>query len=55
MVPEATVENGVPQGEGRFVLNARDARWWHADELGLHCTFEGEPRFAASGINLNVL
>lgn len=55
MVAEAKLENGVPQGEGWFVVNARDARWWHTEELGLYCPFEGDARFGELGINLNVL
>jgi mannose-6-phosphate isomerase-like protein (cupin superfamily) len=56
MVPEAKLENGVPQGEGWFVVNARDSRWLY-NELGAYCPFEGkdDARFEQLGINLNVL
>jgi len=56
MVPEAKVENGVPQGEGWFVVNASDSRWLH-NELGAYCSFEGkgEAAFEQLGINLNVV
>ena len=56
MVPEAKLEQGAPQSAGWFVVNARDARWWH-NELGWYCPFEGreEARFSELGINLNVL
>jgi hypothetical protein len=56
VVPEAKVEVGVPQGEGWFVLNARDARWLY-NELGGYCPFEGreEAQFPQVGINLNWL
>jgi mannose-6-phosphate isomerase-like protein (cupin superfamily) len=56
MVPEASLENGVPQGEGWFVVNARDSRWLY-NELGGYCSFEGkgEAAFEQLGINLNVL
>ena len=56
MVPEARLENGVPQDEGWFVVNARDSRWLH-NELGGYCAFEGrgDARFAEVGINLNLL
>ncbi|TML61304.1 MAG: cupin domain-containing protein [Actinobacteria bacterium] len=56
MVPEAKLENGVPQTGGWFVVNARDSRWLH-NELGAYCGFEGkgEARFDDLGINLNVL
>jgi uncharacterized cupin superfamily protein len=50
-----STEHGlVPEGEGWFVVNAREARWWE-NELGGYCGFEGEPRFTQLGINLNVL
>jgi uncharacterized cupin superfamily protein len=56
MVPEAKLENGVPQGEGWFVVNAHDSRWLH-NELGAYCPFEGkdDAAFDQVGINLNVL
>ena len=56
MVPEAKLENGVPQTGGWFVVNARVARWSH-NELGAYCPFEsgGDARFEQVGINLNVL
>jgi uncharacterized cupin superfamily protein len=59
VVPEAKLietEGGlVPEGEGWFVVNARDARWWHSDTFGASVTFEGEPEFAQLGINIQVL
>jgi hypothetical protein len=56
VVPEATLENGVPRGGGWFVVNARESRWLH-NELGAYCGFEGrdEAAFDELGINLNVL
>ncbi len=56
MVSEAKLEQGVPTTGGWFVVNARDAPWFH-NELGAYCGFEGkdEARFAELGINLNVL
>lgn len=55
MVPEARLDNGVPQSAGWFVVNAHESRWMH-NELGAYCGFEGtEVRFAEMGINLNVL
>jgi uncharacterized cupin superfamily protein len=58
VVPEASLretEHGlVPEGEGWFVVSAREARWWE-NELGGYCGFEGQPRFSQLGINLNVL
>jgi uncharacterized cupin superfamily protein len=59
MVPEAPFEQTehglVPRGEGWYVLNARETRWYETETLGAVCTFEGEPRFEQLGINLNVL
>jgi uncharacterized cupin superfamily protein len=59
VVPEATLdtteEGLVPNGEGWFVLNARDAQWRHAPGRDAVCYFEGEPEFPQVGINLRVL
>ena len=61
MVPEARLEqaeNGLaPKGDGWFVLNARDARWFDRGERGLVCYFEGEgeAEFPQVGFNLFVL
>jgi uncharacterized cupin superfamily protein len=56
VVPEAKVENGVPQTEGWFVVNAREAAWEY-NEMGGYCPFEGEgdARFADLALNLNWL
>lgn len=58
MVPEAPLEategGMVPQGEGWFVLNARQARWLEGD-YGGYTRFEGEARFPQIGINIGVL
>ncbi len=59
MVPESHLEpteHGlVPQGDGWFVLNARDARWRPSEGRGAYCLFEGEPAFAQLGIHLVAL
>ena len=61
MVPEARLdatEHGlVPKGDGWFVLNAREARWKHADGRGASLAFDGWPDgyFAQLGVNLFVL
>jgi uncharacterized cupin superfamily protein len=59
MVPEASLESAdeglVPQGEGWFVLNARDARWAHEEGRTAICLLEGEPDFSQLGINIGVL
>lgn len=59
MVPEALprlTKNGlVVDGEGWFVLNARDSRWRSEGPLGRYCTFEGKRRFPQLGVNISVL
>ena len=58
MVPEAplaeTEAGRVATGEGWFVLNAKDARWYHADGRPALCHFEGDHHFSQLGINLQV-
>ena len=58
-VPEAglraTKYGLVPDGEGWFVLNARENRWRDYGPLGAACDFEGKRPFKQLGINLNVL
>jgi uncharacterized cupin superfamily protein len=41
--------------EGWFVVNARDARWYHAPGRTAVCDFEGDREFQQLGINLSVL
>jgi uncharacterized cupin superfamily protein len=59
VVPEAKLketEHGlVPEGEGWFVLNARDAPWRHAEGRGSVCLFEGDVDFTQLGLNPFVL
>jgi uncharacterized cupin superfamily protein len=59
MVAEARLEpteHGlVPKGDGWFVLNAREARWRHAQGRGAYGMLEGEPEFPQLGIHLVVL
>lgn len=45
----------VYDGEGWFVLNARETRWRDTGPLGFYCNFEGKLPFRQLGINLNVL
>ncbi len=45
----------LPDGDGWFVLNARDAAWRHADGRTAICDFEGKPGFPQLGINVSVL
>jgi glyoxylate utilization-related uncharacterized protein len=58
MVTEATLaaraEGLAPQGEGWFILNARDAAW-ETGEFGAYTRFEGDARFGQVGINIGVL
>ncbi len=58
MIPEAPYERspaGVePAGEGWFVVNARESRWFEGD-FGAFTRFEGQTRFPALGINIGVL
>jgi uncharacterized cupin superfamily protein len=58
MIPEAALKRTdgglVPEGEGWFVLNAREARWLEGG-FGAYTRFEGETRFPKVGINIGVL
>jgi quercetin dioxygenase-like cupin family protein len=63
VIPEAPLESTdhglVPMREGWFVLNARDARWYHREGRSAVCVFEGEgdgeSEFEQLGINISVL
>jgi GNAT superfamily N-acetyltransferase len=49
-------KNGlVVDGEGWFVVNARESRWRSEGPLGSYCTFEGKRRFPQLGFNVSVL
>jgi uncharacterized cupin superfamily protein len=52
----AKAENGwlEPEGDGWYVLNAKDAKWL-SNEMGWYCNFEGAERFPEFGLNLNRL
>jgi uncharacterized cupin superfamily protein len=45
----------VADGDGWFVINARESRWRDAGHFGRYCDFEGKRRFRQFGINLSVL
>jgi len=45
----------VPDGEGWFVGNAREAVWWRSGTFGVSTSFEGESEFPEYGINIHVL
>jgi uncharacterized cupin superfamily protein len=59
MAPEARMEEAPggkrPDGEGWFVVNAREAEWLHNERFGAGVTFEGRPEFTQCGINIQVL
>jgi uncharacterized cupin superfamily protein len=59
VVREASLEQTdaglVARGDGWFVLNAKDARWYHADGRSAVCDFEGETEFSQLGIGVYVL
>src|ERR1051325_7238863 len=44
----------VPEGDGWFVVNAREAVWNESD-FGAYTRFEGDARFPQIGINIGVL
>jgi len=58
-VPEASLRETrygpVYDGDGWFVINARETRWRDTGRLGFFCNFEGKRPFRQLGINLNVL
>ena len=58
-VPEAQLKETdaglMPESEGWYVVNTRDARWWRNERLGQSAQFEGEPEFPEVGFNLHVL
>jgi uncharacterized cupin superfamily protein len=59
MAPEARLkptEHGlVPEGEGWYVLNAREATWLGNDELSTFCHFEGDVGWRQLGLNVCVV
>jgi uncharacterized cupin superfamily protein len=59
VVPEAALERTdeglVAKGEGWFVLNAREARWYHAEGRSAWCDFEGGQHWSQVGVNVGVL
>jgi uncharacterized cupin superfamily protein len=58
VIPEAPLEQAdaglVASGEGWFILNARDARWFEGDYGAYTRLGEGEIRFEQIGINIGV-
>jgi uncharacterized cupin superfamily protein len=45
----------MPDGEGWFVVSAREIRWRDWGSLGVYCDFEGKRRFPHLGFNISVL
>jgi quercetin dioxygenase-like cupin family protein len=58
-VPEAELKHTelglVPQGEGWFVLNARDATWIRSEERGQDTDFEGGQEWTQLGLRIQVV
>jgi uncharacterized cupin superfamily protein len=59
MVPEGTFEESehglVPKGDGWYVVNARDVRWYYVEGRGAFGDLEGDAEFPQLGINVQVL
>lgn len=59
MVREAPLEQTesglVPKGEGWFIVNATEVRWFEHDAFGSGTSFEGDSEFPQLGINIGVL
>ena len=45
----------IPQGEGWFVLNARDVSWIRSEERGQDTDFEGKQELPELGFRIQVL
>jgi quercetin dioxygenase-like cupin family protein len=58
-VPEADLKRTdaglIPQGEGWFVLNARDASWIRSEERGQDTDFQGTQEWAQLGFRIQVM
>jgi quercetin dioxygenase-like cupin family protein len=58
-VPEAELKKTdlglIPQGEGWFVLNARDATWIRSEERGQDTDFEGGQEWTQLGFRVQVV
>src|ERR1051325_1014826 len=49
-----TGEGLAPQGDGWFVVNARDVTWMRHDKCGARCNFEADGRLVAERPELQV-
>jgi uncharacterized cupin superfamily protein len=45
----------VADGDGWFVVNARESRWRDAGHFGHYCDFEGKRSFRQLGVNVSIL
>jgi uncharacterized cupin superfamily protein len=58
-IPEAKLvqspEGITPQGDGWYILNAKDARWSKNEKFGQSCGFEGDKRFSQYGFNIHII
>jgi len=45
----------IPQGEGWFVVNARDVSWIQSEERGQDTDFEGEQEWSQFGFRIQIL
>ena len=52
---ETTEFGRVAKDDGWYVVNAREARWYHIDGRSALCDLEGDHPFSQVGININVL
>ena len=52
---EQTEAGLVPQDDGWFVVNVRDARWFDTRDMGRYTSFEGETDFPHFGIGIHVV
>jgi uncharacterized cupin superfamily protein len=52
---QETEHGRVATGDGWYVVNARETRWYYAPGRGAFCDLEGDQTFGQLGINLQVL
>ncbi|MFT7484767.1 MAG: putative cupin superfamily protein [Candidatus Paceibacteria bacterium] len=50
-----TPNGSKPEGEGWYVINAREAEWKVSPHFGAFLNFEGDKRFEQLGVNVHVL